>query len=339
MPDARAVVIRGPGGVDKLALDSRSVRDPGPGEVLVQVAACGLNRADILQRRGMYPAPAGVPADIPGLEYAGTVAAVGAGVTSVAAGQRVMGIVGGGAMATYLVARADELLPVPGSLTLEQAAAVPEVFMTAYDALALQAGVGLGTRVLIHAVASGVGTAAVQLVRVAGGISVGTSRTESKLARCAELGLAPDHGVHVSAGSFARAVRDCLGAGAPSTGPAGGIDVVLDLVGGSYLAENVQVLASRGRIVVVGLVGGIAGNLPLALLLGKRASVTGTVLRSRPHDEKAALARRFAHAVVPLFEDGRVRPVIDDILPMDDIAEAHRRMEDNATVGKLILRW
>lgn len=331
MPNARAVVIRGPGGVDKLALEDRPVRDPGPGEVLVQVAACGLNRADILQRRGFYPAPAGVAPDIPGLEYAGTVAAVGARVTSVAVGDRVMGIVGGGAMATYLVVQADELLPVPESLTLQQAAAVPEVFMTAYDALMVQAEVGIGSRVLIHAVASGVGTAAVQLVRVAGGISIGTSRTESKLARCAELDLAPDHAVHVDSGSFAKAVRGHIGDA--------GVNAVLDLVGGSYLGENVQVLAPRGRVIVVGLVGGIAGNLPLGLLLGKRASITGTVLRSRPHDEKAALARQFASAVVPLFADGRLRPVIDEVLPMDNIAEAHQRMEENRTVGKLIVHW
>lgn len=335
MPLSRAVVIRGPGGVDKLALDERAVRDPGPGEVLVAVAAAGLNRADILQRRGLYPAPVGAPADIPGLEYAGTVAAVGSEVTGVAVGDRVMGIAGGGAMATYLVTQARELVAVPEGLSLEQAAAIPEVFMTAYDAMMLQAGIGVGTRVLIHAVASGVGTAAVQLARVAGATTVGTSRTERKLARCAELGVAPDHAIHVSGGSFAKEVRARL----DSSGRSGGIDVVLDLVGGAYLGDNVQVLAQRGRIVVVGLVGGIAGNLPLAILLRKRAAIVGTVLRARPPEEKAALTQAFAQSVIPLFVDGRLRPIIDDILPMSDIAEAHRRMEANETLGKLILRW
>lgn len=331
LTSAPAVVIRGRGGVETLAFEERPAPAPGPGEVAVQVAACGLNRADILQRRGLYPAPPGAPADIPGLEYAGTVAAVGPGVSSVAPGARVMGIVGGGAMATYLVAKERELVPVPDGLSLERAAAIPEVFMTAYDALMLQADVGMDARVLIHAVASGVGTAAVQLARVVGARTIGTSRTESKLARCAELGVAPDCSVHVAEGSFAAPVRAWA---APD-----GIDAVLDLVGGAYLAENLQVLARRGRIVVVGLVGGISGKLSLATLLAKRAQIIGTVLRSRLPEEKAALAQRFTRAVVPLFVDGRLKPVIDDVLPMKDIAEAHRRMEANETLGKLILRW
>ena len=326
---ARAVVIRGPGGVEKLALEERPVRAPGAGEVAIEVAACGLNRADILQRRGLYPAPAGAPPDIPGLEYAGTVAAVGDGVTEVTVGARVMGIVGGGAMATNLIVKARELVRVPDELTLEQAAAIPEVFMTAYDALMVQAGVGLGTRVLIHAVASGVGTAAVQLARVAGATTIGSSRTERKLARCAELGVAPDRAVHVRDGSFAAAVK---AAGGP-------VDVVLDLVGGAYLCDNLQVLSSRGWIIVVGLVGGISANLPLGVLLNKRARIVGTVLRSRAPEEKAALAQAFAHDVVPLLADGRLRPIVDAVLPMDDIAEAHRRMEANDTLGKLVLRW
>lgn len=330
MPNARAVVIRGPGGVDKLAFEDREVRAPGPGQVLVEVAACGLNRADILQRRGMYPAPPGAPADIPGLEYAGVVAQIGVGVTSVAMGDRVMGITGGGAMATYLVAEERALIPVPEGMSLEQAAAVPEVFMTAYDALMLQAEVGVGTRVLIHALASGVGTAAVQLARVAGAITIGTSRTESKLQRCRDLGLAADHQLHVPDASFAQAVSACVD---------GGVDVVLDLVGGAYLADNLRALAPCGRIVVVGLVGGIAGNLPLAVVLSKRATLVGTVLRSRPLEEKLALAQRFTHSVVPLLASGRLRPVLDQVLPMTEIAEAHRLMEANATFGKLVLRW
>jgi NADPH:quinone reductase-like Zn-dependent oxidoreductase len=244
-----------------------------------------------------------------------------------------MGITAGGAMATLVPAHERELIPVPENLAIEHAAAVPEVFMTAYDALMLQAGVGLGTRVLLHAVASGVGTAAVQLARAGGAITVGTSRSADKLARCAELGVAPEHSVHVTEpGKFAAQVR-----GYPPTGE--GVDVILDLVGGAYLGDNVQVLAPRGRIVVVGLVGGISAPLPLGLLLRKRAHIIGTVLRSRTPEEKMSLARAFTRAVVPMLADERVRPVVSEVLPMTDIAEAHRRMEANETIGKLVLRW
>jgi putative PIG3 family NAD(P)H quinone oxidoreductase len=312
-----------------LELGSIEIRDPGPGEVLVRIAAAGLNRADLIQRRGLYPAPPGAPEDVPGLEYAGTVEAVGVGVDELAEGQHVMGILGGGAMATHAVVPAREVVPVPASMALTDAAAVPEAFFTAYDALVLQGELAVGQVALIHAVGSGVGTAALQVARLAGATVVGTSRTEDKLSRCRDLGL--ENAVQVQDASFADAVR------AATEGR--GADVVLDLVGAAYLEENLRAVASCGRILVVGLTGGISGSLPLAALLKKRAHLIGTVLRSRPSEEKAALAQRFARELLPAFESGKLRPVVSEVLPMEQVAEAHRRMEANATFGKIVLSW
>ncbi len=331
MPIARAVRIRSPGGPEVLQIDRVSVDAPGPGQILVEVVAAGLNRADLLQRRGLYPPPKGAPKDVPGLEYAGHVAAVGEGVYAFAPGDDVMGIVPGGAMATHLVVHEREAIRVPKGLALTHAAAIPEAFMTAYDALFEQARLGTGESVLIHAVGSGVGTAALALARLCGAIAVGTSRTEDKLDRCAELGLA--HGILVgSPPRFAEAVRErTAGRGA---------DVVLDLVGGAYLGENVDALAPLGRMAVVGLTGGASGELSLAKLLQKRLRVFGTVLRSRPLEEKAALAQRFAKQIVPFFAtDGRLAPVVDAVVPMSDVQAAHARMERNETFGKIVLTW
>ncbi len=328
MPICEAVRIREPGGPEVLeVVATHVVPDPGPGQVLIEVAASALNRADLLQRRGLYPAPPGSPPDVPGLEYAGTVAALGAGVTSVAVGDAVMGIVGGGGMARLVVAHEREVVPAPKGMSLTDAAAIPEAFMTAFDALFAQAELAAGERVLVHAVASGVGTAALQLAASAGARVAGTSRSPDKLARCAAL--APFTPIEPEDGRFADAVKAAVG----------GADVVLDLVGAAYLSESLAAMAPRGRMIVVGLVGGLEAPLPLGVLLAKRLRVQGSVLRSRPLEEKAALAQRFAATVVPRFEAGALRPVVDDVLPMRDVAEAHARMERNATVGKLVLTW
>ncbi len=329
MATPRAVRIRGRGGVEVLAIERLDVRAPGPDEVLIEVAAAGLNRADLLQRRGLYPAPPGVAEDVPGLEYAGVVADTGDRVTAFARGDRVMGIVGGGAMATHLVAHERELVPVPDGLELDEAAAVPEVFMTAFDALFERGGVEIGHSVLLHAVGSGVGTAAVQLLHAAGARSIGTARTQDKLERCRTLGL--DEAVLVRDGEFAAEVERCSGGR--------GVDVILDTVGAAYLEQNVRVLAEGGRIVIIGLMGGATAKTPLAALLSKRVTIVGSVLRSRPLEQKATLARRFAAQVVPLFESGRLRPVIDQVLPMERVAEAHTLMEQNRNFGKIVLRW
>lgn len=332
MPIARAVRIKSPGGPEVLSIERVSVDPPGPGQLLIEVVAAGLNRADLLQRRGLYPAPKGAPKDIPGLEYAGHVAAVGDGVHAFAPGDEVMGITAGGAMATHLVVHEREAIRVPKGLALTHAAAVPEAFLTAYDALFEQAALRVGESVLVHAVASGVGTAALQLARLAGARPIGTSRTEDKLDRCAELGLADCVLVDRQAPGFAARVRELT--------EDRGVDVVLDLVGGAYLAENLDALALRGRMVVVGLLGGPTAELSLAKLLQKRVRIFGTVLRSRPLEEKAALAQRFARDVVPhLGPGGALSPVVDAVLPMTEIQAAHARMERNETFGKIVLTW
>jgi NADPH2:quinone reductase len=324
--EARCVRIREPGGPEVLELGTTEVRDPGPGEVRVAVAAAGLNRADTLQRRGFYPAPKGFPDDVPGLELAGRVEALGDGVQGFAVGDPVMAIIGGGGMATHAVVHSRELLPVPGELSLEQAAAIPEVFLTAFDALFAQGNLRMGETVLLHAVASGVGTAALQLAQTAGARVVGTSRSAAKLERCAELGLV--HAIDTADGSFAEKAQEL-----------GGAHLIVDTIGAKYLSENLKALALRGRIVVLGLMGGVKGEMPLGLLLKKRAQLVGSTLRARPLEEKAALAQRFIGEVLPLFFEGRLKPVIDDVLPMSEVGEAHARMERNETFGKLVLRW
>jgi putative PIG3 family NAD(P)H quinone oxidoreductase len=302
--------------------------EPGPSQVLVQVEAAGLNRADCLQRRGFYPAPPGVPADVPGLEIAGVVEAVGAEVEDWAPGDRVMGIVGGGGMAERVVTEARELMSVPEGLSLEQAAAIPEAFLTAYDAVVLQGGLLKCESVLFHAVASGVGTAGIQLAAVVGATSVGTSRTADKLSRCSSLGL--DHAVIVKDGRFADQVLGAV---------PGGVDVILDTIGAAYLAQNIEVIAKKGRIIVIGLMGGVKAELSLGALLAKRASIRGSVLRSRTAEEKAELTAAFSREMLGKFKTGELRPIIDDVLPMTEIQTAHTRMDANETFGKLVLSW
>lgn len=328
---ARAVLIDGKGDVDVLRIGELDVREPGPGEILVEIAAAGLNRADLLQRRGFYPAPKGVPHNVPGLEYAGTVAKLGHGVSEFAVGDRVMGIVAGAGMASAIVVHAREALRVPAGMSLSDAAAIPEVFLTAYDALFLQGGIGPGHDVLLHAVGSGIGTAALQLARAVSAHPIGTSRTRDKLGRCKAFGLAEDDAILVEDKRFAEAVGKRTGGR--------GADLILDTVGAAYLAENVNALASRGTLVVIGLLAGAAGELALGALLAKRARVIGSVLRSRPLEEKAELAQRFSHEVLPLFERKILAPVVDSVLPMADVREAHRRLEANDSFGKLVLQW
>jgi len=329
MIEATAVRIVGKGDVDVLELAALPVSAPGPHEVLVRVAAVGLNRADVLQRRGYYAAPPGVPADVPGLEYAGHIEQLGPGVLDLAVGDAVMGIVAGGAMSTHVVVHERECIRVPAGMPIEEAAAVPEVFFTAYDALFDQARLSPGELLLVHAVGSGVGTAALQLGLVCGAEVAGTSRTQSKLDRCRALGLS--EGLLVPEKSFAAAFATRFGGR--------GADVVLDLVGAAYLADSVAALALRGRIVVLGLVGGATAELSLGALLGKRGQLIGSVLRSRPLEEKAALAQSFARNVLPLFTRGKLKPILDCVLPMSEVRAAHRRMEQNETFGKIVLRW
>jgi putative PIG3 family NAD(P)H quinone oxidoreductase len=328
MHKAKAIRIREPGGPEVLELGEIELPNPEPSQVMVEVAAAGLNRADCLQRRGFYPAPPGVPTDVPGLEFAGVVESVGDAISAWKPGDRVMGIVGGGSMATRVVTEAAELMPVPKGLSLEEAAAVPEVFLTAYDAIVLQGGLQAGQTVLLHAVASGVGTAAIQIASALGATTVGTSRTAHKLPRCTDLGLT--HAVLVEDGQFADTVLAAVPEGA---------NVVLDTIGAAYLSQNVKVIAKKGRIIVIGLMGGAKGELALGALLAKRASIHGSVLRSRSAAEKADLTKSFTDEMLGRFATGDLKPIIDDVLPMTDVQAAHTRMDANETFGKLVLSW
>ena len=324
----QAVVITTPGGSEVLELREVRRPEPGPGEVRVRVAASALNRADILQRMGRYPVPEGYPKDIPGMEFAGTVDAVGEGVDEVREGDAVMGITGGGAYAEATVVPASTCVAVPRGMSLLDAGAIPEVFFTAFDAVILQEGLAAGETLLVHAVGSGVGTAALQLGRAWGATVIGTSRTAGKLERAAALGL--EHAVLADEGWPERVGEITGGRGA---------DVILDLVGGPYLAGNQKVLALRGRHIVVGVTGGSIAQVDLRALMGRRGSIRGTVLRARPLVEKVALTRAFVEDVLPHFEAGRMAPVVDRVFPAAEAAAAHAYMETNANFGKILLEW
>jgi len=328
MTKMKAVVIERPGGPEVLRIQEVERPAPSAGELLVRVHASGINRADLLQRLGRYPAPAGAPESIPGLEVAGEVVETGSGCRLFSPGDRVMAIVGGGGYAEFISVHERAAVRVPESLGWEGAGAVPEAFMTAFDALFLQAGLGAGETVLVHAVGSGVGTAALQLARAAGAFTVGTSRTPVKLEMAAEMGL---HVGVLADERWPAGVREATGGK--------GVDVILDLVGGPYASGNLEAIAVGGRWMVVGVPGGAVAELDLRRLMGKRASVTGTVLRARPLEEKISLARAFAARVAPRFGRGELRPVLDRSYPAAEASEAHRRMEANLNFGALVLRW
>lgn len=324
----RAVVISRPGAPDVLELRQVDPPEPGKGEVRIRVRATAVNRADLLQRRGMYPAPSDAPADIPGLEFAGEVEAIGAGVQEHKVGDRVFGLAGGGTYADLLVVPARTAIAMPAGMSFVEAAAVPEAFITAYDGLVLQGELAAGEDVLIPAVGSGVGTAAVQIARAIGARPIGTARTASKLDRAAaELEL--EERILVEAGRFA---NDVL---ARTNGR--GVDVVLELVGGDYFAEDIACLAPKGRIVLVGLMAGAQAQVDLGTVLRKRIVIRGTVLRSRPLEEKIAVSQSFARHLVPLFARGALKPVVGGVLPLAEAAAAHELAEKNDTFGKLVL--
>lgn len=305
---------------------SRPVPEVGSRELLVRVHATAVNRADLLQRRGLYPAPPGVPPDIPGLEYAGVVERIASDVVEWSVGDRVMGLVGGGAYAEYVVVREGEAIPVPAHLSLREAAAIPEAYITAHDALFTQARLRAGETVLVHAAASGVGTAAVQLAKAAGARVIATVRSIGKLELVSALG----------ADVVLRPEVDWAPQVLAATGDAG-VDVVLDLVGGDYVGGNVRVLAVRGRLLVVGLLGGRWAELDLGALLRRRLQVIGTVLRGRSRDEKVRAATAFTRDVFPLLAADVVRPVVDRVLPLAEATAAHELVERNATAGKVVL--
>jgi len=327
----KAVRFTGKGGPEVVELAEVEAPRAQRGEVLVRVRAAAMNRADLLQRRGLYPPPPGFREDIPGLELAGEVAALGEGVTAWKVGDQVMAIAAGEAQAEYAVAHERMLLRVPAGMTLSDAGALPEAGMTAHDAMFTIGGLRPGAAVLIHAVGSGVATAALQIARAAGALAIGTSRTADKLEKARALGL--DHGLLVGKEEpkFAEEVRRLTGKR--------GAAVILDFVGGPYLAENLACLAPGGRVVVIGTMGGGKPIVDLGLLMRSRGSITGTVLRPRPLEEKIAATQAFGRDVLPLIAAGKVRPVVDCVLPAARAREAHERMEQNDSFGKIVLEF
>ena len=326
----KAVTIVSFGGVE--GLEIRNVPDPPPptaDRVRVRVRAAGLNRADILQRLGRYPAPSGYSRDIPGLEFAGEVESLGEEVRRWKISDGVFGITGGGAQAEFVNVTENHLAAIPTNLDWAEAASIPEVFMTAHDALFTQCNLQIGERVLIHAAGSGVGTAASQLVQAAGAMAYGTSRTADKLERAKEFGLSQSVVVDNDPMQFAEAVRDWTNGA--------GVDVVLDLVGATYLEANLESLATKGRLIFVGSTSGAKAEIDYSVVMRKRLKIMGTSLRTRSSEEKANVTRLFAQHVVPLLANGTVRPVIDRVFKMEEVRKAHERIESNESFGKAVL--
>lgn len=322
----QAIVITQPGAPDVLQLQDVPTPEPFADQVRVRVHATALNRADVLQRMGRYPAPFGAPQHILGLEFAGEVDAVGPQVERLRPGQRVFGIVSGGAYAEYVVTHERMAVPIPPNLSDEEAAAVPEAFITAHDALFTQARLQPGERVLVHAVGSGVGTTAVQLIKAVGATSYGTARTQSKLEAAQAMGL----DVPLHADGWAAALNQHTNGA--------GVDVLLDFVGGPYLQDNLHVLAPRGRMVLLGSMGGSKAEIDLGSVMGKRLQIMGSVLRGRPLEEKIAATQAFQRSVVPLLARGVVRPVVDRVFTLAEAAAAHQYMETNSNTGKIVLQ-
>jgi putative PIG3 family NAD(P)H quinone oxidoreductase len=328
----RAIVISKHGEADGIQL-GQVVTPPAPtaDRVRVRVHAAGLNRADILQRRGKYPAPPGYSQNVPGLEFAGEVEAIGDAVRMWQIGDRVFGITAGGAQAEFVVVPESNLTRIPASLNWVEAGAMPEVFITADDALFTRGNLQMGERVLIHAAGSGVGTAAVQLARAAGAFVYGTSRTAEKLEKLRELGMNDGILLGDDISKLVEATQK-LTNGA-------GVDVIIDLVGGAYFPANIDALALRGRIVCVGTTAGAISQVNIGTLMRKRATVIGTVLRARSTDDKAKAVRRFAAHVLPLVEAGKIKPIVDAVYAPQEIRAAHEHMESNRGFGKIVLTF
>jgi tumor protein p53-inducible protein 3 len=322
----KVVTFAQPGGPEVLRIEERPSLVPGPHEVLLQVQGAALNRADLLQRRGLYPPPPGA-SEILGLECSGVVAELGPGASRFAVGARVMALLPGGGYAEQVLVPQDVLMPVPERLTLEQAAAVPEAFLTASEALLVEAQLAAGQRVLITAAASGVGSAAVQIAAHRGAFVI-ASASASKLAALSELGA--DVCIDRDDPGYVEAVR------AASQGQ--GVDAIVDFIGASALSRHQQCLAARGSLVLVGLLGGSSAPLDLSRLLMKRQRIVGLVMRSRSLEEKIALTRRFGQELWPALDAGALSPRVDRVFDMADVAEAHRYMEQNLNTGKIVLR-
>jgi len=319
----RAVEISAPGGPDVLRVVDRPVPHPGVDEVLVRVAAAGVNRPDVMQRQGKYPPPPGA-SDIPGLEIAGTVVLTGAQVTNVRVGDRVCALVAGGGYAEYCVVPHQQCLPVPDGVADVDAAAIPETFFTVWTNLFERAGLRAGESVLVHGGTSGIGSTAIQLAKAFGATVYATAGSEEKCEVCRRLGAT--RAINYREEDFAAVVQG-----------AGGVDVVLDIIGGEYLQRNLECLKLNGRLVQIGLIGGARASLNLSAILQKRLTITGSTLRARTPEEKGAIAVALRQHVWPRLAAGDVRPLVNRRLPLAEAAEAHRLLEAGLVIGKLVL--
>ncbi len=321
----RAIEIAEPGGPEVLRLVERDVPRPGAGEVLVRVAAAGVNRPDIMQRMGKYPPPAGA-SDIPGLEIAGTVAAAGPS-TQIAVGDRVCALVSGGGYAEFCIAPQPQCLPMPAGMNEIEAAAIPETYFTVWTNLFDRGGLRRGETTLIHGGTSGIGTTAIQLARAFGATAIATAGTDEKCTACRELGAA--EAINYNTDDFVSAVREAT--------HGAGVDVILDIVGGDYFQRNLECLRMNGRLVIIGGMGGTRASVNLTPILQRRLTITGSTLRARTVDEKGAIATAVRHSLWPLLEAGDVRPIIHATFPLGRAADAHQVLESGQVIGKLVL--
>ncbi len=327
LPSQMTVVeIASPGGPENLIAARRPMPTPADGEVLLRVAAAGVNRPDVMQRQGRYPPPPGA-SDIPGLEVAGEVVALGPNAAGIAIGDRVTTLLAGGGYAEYAVAAAPLCLPIPAGLTLVEAAALPETFFTVWTNLFDRGGCKAGDNVLIHGGTSGIGTTAIQLAAAWGARVFATAGSADKARACERLGAV--RGIDYRTEDFAAVVREAT--------DGNGADLILDMVGASYLARNFEAAAVEGRIVVIALIGGAKGEINLNVVLSKRLTLTGSTLRIRSVAQKAVLAQAVQRNVWPLLSSGRVRPVIHATFPLAQASEAHRLMESSQHIGKIVL--
>jgi putative PIG3 family NAD(P)H quinone oxidoreductase len=324
----RVVEITRPGGPEVLQWTERPMPTPGPGEVLLRVRAFGINRPDLLQRKGVYPPPPGA-SDIPGLEVCGDVVGGDYAGTSLRTGQRVVALVGGGGYADYCVAPAGQCLEAPQGLSDAEAAAIPETFFTVWHNLFQRGALKAGEHVLVQGGASGIGSTALQLAHALGARAWATAGTDAKCKACLELGA--ERAINYRTEDFAQVVREATGGR--------GVDVILDMVAGDYVAREVGCLADEGRLVIVAVQGGVAAAFDASLLMRRRLSITGSTMRPRSVEFKTALAQSLRRQVWPLIESGRVRPRMHAVLPAAEIVRAHQLLEAGDHVGKIALTW
>ena len=322
----QAIIIKNFADNIDLQMQTMSLSAPEAHEVKVKIKAAGVNQADLLQAQGKYPAPFGYPKDIPGLEFAGVIKQVGSNVQKFKTGDRVFGLTGGGAYADEINIHAQCLAKIPESISFVEAAAIPEVFITAYDALVTQMKLSMGESLLISAIGSGVGLAAMQIAQNMGVKVIGTSRSIDKLEKASALGLT--HGLCVKEGNFSAAVKEII----PT-----GVNVVLELVGGDYLIEDIECTAIKGRIILVGLLAGRKANIDLGKVLSKRLLLKGTTLRARSLEEKILANQILENNLVPLINEGKLKPVIDEIFPLKDAQAALKYLSTSANFGKIVL--